>query len=110
MAKRVKGAAFDPKVFLATIGDGRTLSNYQKDEVIFSQGKPADAVFYIQRGGVKITVVSQQEKEAIVAILGEDEFCGGLPGGTATAHWYCHRHDRVRDHEGGKGGYHPRPS
>jgi CRP/FNR family cyclic AMP-dependent transcriptional regulator len=96
MAKKVRKVAFDPNVFLATIGGGRTLSNYQKDEVIFSQGKPADAVFYIQRGKVKITVVSQRGKEAIVAVLGQDEFCGegclaGQPRrmGTATAMTEC---------------------
>jgi CRP/FNR family transcriptional regulator, cyclic AMP receptor protein len=60
MAKKVKKVPFDPKVFLATIEGGRSLSYYQKDEVIFSQGKPADSVFYIQKGKVKITVVSQR--------------------------------------------------
>ena len=59
-------------------------------EVIFSQGDPADAVFYIQKGQVKITVVSEQGKEAIVAVLGSDEFCGegcltGQPRRMATA-------------------------
>jgi CRP/FNR family transcriptional regulator, cyclic AMP receptor protein len=90
MAKNVKKVPFDPKVFLATMDGGRTLSNYQKDEVIFSQGTPADAVFYIQKGKVKITVVSQQGKEAVVAVLGPDEFCGegclaGQPRRMATA-------------------------
>ena len=76
MAKKVKKVPFDPKVFLATIDGGRTVSYYQADEVIFSQGKPADSVFYIQKGKVKITVVSEHGKEAIVAVLGSDEFCG----------------------------------
>jgi CRP-like cAMP-binding protein len=90
MAKKVKKVPFDPKVFLATVDGGRTLSYYKKDEVIFSQGKPADSVFYIQKGKVKIAVVSQQGKEAVVAVLGPDEFCGegclaGQPRRMATA-------------------------
>ena len=68
--------SFDPKSFLAKAGDGRTLANYGKDRTIFSQGEAADAVFYIQKGRVKVTVVSEQGKEAVVAILGPDEFCG----------------------------------
>ena len=67
---------FDPKSFLAKVGEGRTISKYRKDDVVFSQGDPADAVFYIQKGKVKVTVVSEQGKEAVVAILGADEFCG----------------------------------
>ena len=67
---------FDPKVFLNSVNGGRTISTYEKDKIIFSQGDPADSVFYIQKGQVKVTVVSAQGKEAIVAILGEDEFCG----------------------------------
>jgi CRP/FNR family cyclic AMP-dependent transcriptional regulator len=90
MAKKVKKVPFDPKVFLATVDGGRALSYYQKDEVIFSQGKPADSVFYIQKGKVKISVVSQQGKEAVVAVLGPEEFCGegclaGQPRRMATA-------------------------
>jgi CRP-like cAMP-binding protein len=76
MAKRAKKVPFDPKVFLASVNSGRTIASYHKDEVIFSQGGPADAVFYIQKGKVKITVVSEQGKEAVVAVLGPDEFCG----------------------------------
>jgi CRP/FNR family transcriptional regulator, cyclic AMP receptor protein len=67
---------FDSKVFLATIDGGRTISNYPKDAVIFSQGDRADAVFYIQKGKVKIVVTSEQGKEAIVAVLEVDEFFG----------------------------------
>ncbi len=85
MAKKSKKLPFDPKVFLATINGGRTISDYQKDEIIFSQGKPADAVFYIQKGKVKVAVVSKQGKEAVVAVLGPDEFFGEgcLTGQTA---------------------------
>src|SRR5207237_2624510 len=67
---------FDPKSFLAKIGEGRTISKYRKDQIVFSQGDPANAVFYVQKGRVKVTVVSDQGKEAVVAILGADEFCG----------------------------------
>ena len=63
---------FDPKLFLAKIGAGRSLADYQKDQRVFSQGDPADAVFYIQNGQVKLTVVSRQGKEAVIAILGGD--------------------------------------
>ena len=68
--------SFDPKSFLAKVGEGRTIGKYRKDQSVFSQGDPADAVFYIQRGKAKVTVVSEQGKEAVVAILGADEFFG----------------------------------
>jgi CRP/FNR family transcriptional regulator, cyclic AMP receptor protein len=81
---------FDPKSFLAKVGEGRTISKYRKDQVVFSQGDLADAVFYIQKGKVKVTVVSDRGKEAVVALLGGDEFCGegclaGQPRRMATA-------------------------
>ena len=67
---------FDPQAFLAKADGGRTISQYRKDQVIFSQGDQADAVFYILQGSVKFCVVSEHGKEAIVAVLGPDEFCG----------------------------------
>ena len=76
MAKKLKEVPFDPMVFLATVDGGRTISKYRKNETIFRQGDPADAVFYIQKGKVKITVISEHGKEAVVALLGPDEFCG----------------------------------
>jgi CRP/FNR family cyclic AMP-dependent transcriptional regulator len=76
MAKKAKKAPFDPNAFLATLDGGRTISHYRKDQTVFSQGSSADAVFYIRSGKVKVTVVSEQGKEAVVAILGPDEFCG----------------------------------
>ena len=69
-------ASFDPKSFLAKVGRGRSIGKYHKGQIIFSQGDPADAVFYIQKGKVKVTVVSKQGKEAIVATLGTNEFFG----------------------------------
>jgi CRP/FNR family cyclic AMP-dependent transcriptional regulator len=68
--------AFDPQSFLAKIGDGRSIGKYRKDQIIYSQGDAADAVFYVQKGKVKLTVVSEQGKEAVIAILGTDEFFG----------------------------------
>ncbi|MGA8292781.1 MAG: Crp/Fnr family transcriptional regulator [Rhodoplanes sp.] len=68
--------SFDPKTFLAKVGEGRSIDSYSKDQVVFSQGDPADAVFYIQKGKVKVTVVSEQGKEAVVAILGAGDFFG----------------------------------
>jgi CRP-like cAMP-binding protein len=82
--------AFDPTKFLQTSGHGRSISNYPKKEIIFAQGDEADAVFYIRKGKVKVTVASAQGKEAVVAILGVDEFLGegcmiGQPNRLATA-------------------------
>ena len=71
MKTRIK-PLFDPKVFLAKIGEGRSLADYQNNQKVFSQGDSADAVFYIQKGQVKLTVVSRQGKEAVIAILGGD--------------------------------------
>jgi len=81
---------FDPKAFLAKANGGRTISKYRKNGIIFSQGDLADSVFYIRDGKVKITVISEQGKEAIVAVMGQDEFCGevcltGQPLRIATA-------------------------
>jgi CRP-like cAMP-binding protein len=69
-------SSFDPRSFLAKVGDGRSIGNYSKDQIVFSQGDAADAVFYIQKGKAKVTVVSEQGKEAVVAVLGADEFFG----------------------------------
>src|SRR4030088_1638255 len=68
--------SFNPKTFLAKVGEGRNIGKYRKSEIVFSQGDPADKVFYIQKGKIKVTVVSEQGKEAVVAILGPSEFFG----------------------------------
>ena len=89
--KKAGGAKrFDPATFLETVAPGRILSMHPKKEIIFAQGDDADAVFYIRKGKVKVTVVSPQGKEAVVAILGADEFVGegcliGQPKRLATA-------------------------
>jgi CRP-like cAMP-binding protein len=75
MTKKRK-PSFDPKSFLARIGDGHGVGKYRRDQIVFAQGDPADAVFYVQKGKVKLTVVSEQGKEAVIAILGVDEFFG----------------------------------
>src|SRR5580700_7228786 len=67
---------FDPQALLAKANGGRTISTYKINQIVFSQGEPADSIFYIQEGKVKLTVVSEQGKEAIVAILGTGDFCG----------------------------------
>lgn len=95
MAKRsvVKGkdgAGFDPAVFFATAAKGRAISRHSPKAILFAQGDAANAVFYIKSGKVKVTVVSKQGKEAVVAILGADEFVGegcliGQPKRLATA-------------------------
>jgi CRP/FNR family transcriptional regulator, cyclic AMP receptor protein len=81
---------FDPVVFLETVAQGRIVSKHSKRDIIFAQGDPADSVFYIRKGRVKVTVVSKEGKEAVVAILGADEFVGegcliGQPTRLATA-------------------------
>ncbi|AZG75885.1 Crp/Fnr family transcriptional regulator [Methylocystis rosea] len=72
----VSKSVFDPKAFLAIAGAGRSTSNWNKGQVIFSQGDPADALFFIQEGKVKVTTLSTQGKEAVVAILGASDFFG----------------------------------
>jgi CRP-like cAMP-binding protein len=68
--------AFNPKAFLAKVGEGRNIAKYSRDAIVFSQGGPADAVYFLQRGKVKITVVSEQGKEAVVAVLNGNSFFG----------------------------------
>jgi CRP/FNR family transcriptional regulator, cyclic AMP receptor protein len=83
-------STFDPKRFLATVNHGRTLTKQAADSVVFAQGDPADSVFYVQKGRIKLVVESEQGKEAVVAILSPDEFFGegcliGQPLRLATA-------------------------
>ncbi|MDD5542270.1 MAG: Crp/Fnr family transcriptional regulator [Acidobacteriia bacterium] len=82
--------SFNPKSVLTKVSEGRSVAAYHRKKVIFAQGDPADAVFYIQRGKVKITVVSKAGKEAVVALLDADNFFGegclaGQPLRMATA-------------------------
>ena len=73
---RGKARPFDPRAYLAQSGLGRAMVQYRKNRTIFAQGQPADAVFYIQKGRVKLSVLSKQGKEATIALLGQDEFMG----------------------------------
>jgi CRP/FNR family transcriptional regulator, cyclic AMP receptor protein len=67
---------FDPNTFLATIGEGRKIASVQKKQTIFTQGDRADAVFYVQKGKVRLTVVSKAGKEATIGIVSERNFFG----------------------------------
>jgi CRP/FNR family transcriptional regulator, cyclic AMP receptor protein len=83
-------AIFDPMVFFQTVGKGRAIATHDRKQIIFAQGDAADSVFYIKKGKIKVTVVSAHGKEAVVAILGKDEFMGegcliGQPRRLATA-------------------------
>ena len=74
--KRKEKQSFDPKGFLARADKGRTLSDYLKNCKVFLQGDQADAIFYIQKGKIKLTVVSERGKEAVVGILEPSHFFG----------------------------------
>jgi CRP-like cAMP-binding protein len=89
MARKSK-SKFDPEAFLAKADGGRSISKYGKGQIVFAQGDPADAVFYIREGRVKISVVSPQGKEAVVAFLKAGDFVGegcltGRPRRISTA-------------------------
>ncbi len=77
-----KETEFDPHGFLSTIGKGRDLESFQKKNTIFAQGDTTDGLFFIQKGKVRLSVVSERGKEATLAILGENDFFGenGLAG------------------------------
>ena len=91
-----KKSGFDPRKFLATIGEGRRVVDFPKKQTIFTQGDAADAIFYIQKGKIRLTVVSKTGKEATLGILSDGEFFGegGLAGqrlrmGSAAAMTDC---------------------
>ena len=67
---------FDAKTFLTMASTGRSVSTYRKKQILFAQGDPADAVFYIDRGQIKLAVVSERGKSAVVAMLGRGDFFG----------------------------------
>src|ERR1700690_1567551 len=82
---------FDALLFLGEPGAGKTIERYARNQKIFSQGEPADALFFIQKGKVKITVLSEHGKEAVVGIFGERQFFGegcleGMELRTVTSH------------------------
>jgi CRP/FNR family cyclic AMP-dependent transcriptional regulator len=94
--KKAAAPTFDPVRFLATAAPGRDISKYSKRQILFAQGDDADSVFYIKKGKIKVSVLSKEGKEAVVALLGADEFVGegcliGQPKrlSTATAMTEC---------------------
>ena len=76
IAKPATASRFDVALFLATVGAGRYIVKYQPNQVVFRQGDPADAVFYIKDGKIQITVISEHGKEGVIAMLGAGEFFG----------------------------------
>jgi CRP/FNR family cyclic AMP-dependent transcriptional regulator len=88
--KKARYNGFNPAVFFEKSADGRTISTHRKKDVIFKQGDAADSVVYIKSGKIKVTVISKDGNEAVVALLGADEFLGegcliGQPKRLATA-------------------------
>lgn len=73
---RKRPTTFNPQAFLATVGKGKTILQCRKSQVLFSQGDTADALFYVQEGKIKLTVISHQGKEAVVGILEGGSFLG----------------------------------
>lgn len=76
VAEKSRKAAFLPASFLAHAGTGRTISELNKGDTIFAQGDDANAVFYVQQGKIRLTVISKTGKEATIALLGENNFLG----------------------------------
>jgi len=90
MAAKKKAPVFDPVAFLSKVSEEKSTTELQIKQVVFRQGDPADAIFYIQKGKIKLTVLSKQGKEAVIAILGKGDFFGegclaGQPLRMATA-------------------------
>jgi CRP/FNR family transcriptional regulator, cyclic AMP receptor protein len=75
-AKKKKEPSFDVQTFLSTVGGGRTISTYKTKQKIFSQGDPADSVFYLQKGKVKVCITNEMKKEAVVALHAKGDFFG----------------------------------
>ena len=76
MTANTNQRAFDPRAFLAKVGEGKTIVEYLKDQVVFAQGDVADTIYYIQKGRLKVVVISEQGKEAVVGILEPGQFFG----------------------------------
>jgi CRP-like cAMP-binding protein len=90
VARATKTRPFNLNVFLSSVGGGRTIASYGKNQTVFAQGDPADSVFYIREGKVKISVLSERGKEAVVALHDKGDFFGegcltGQPRRLATA-------------------------
>ena len=75
-AEAVKAGVFDPAAYLAKAGEGKTIATYRKGLVVYAQADPADSIFFIQKGKIKLTVVANSGKEAVIALLGPGDFFG----------------------------------
>ena len=69
MAAKSKQGSFNAKEFLAVLGEGKSIVRYDKNQIVFTQGDPADTIYYVQKGRLKVVVISEQGKEAVVGIL-----------------------------------------
>ena len=76
MVARKSAIGFDPKQFLSRVGIGRTITTYKNRKTVYAQGDPADSVFFVQSGQVKLSVMSQRGKEAVLAVVNKGEFFG----------------------------------
>ena len=68
--------SFDPQIFLSIVGTGKTVSKYRKGQVVFAQGEVADTIYYLKKGRVKVVVVSERGKEAVVGLIEAGQFFG----------------------------------
>ena len=92
-------SGFDPTAFLVKVGAGKTILKFERSQHVFKQGDAADAVFYIQKGRVKLTVLSEQGKEAVVGILEPGQFFGdGVPQWPSVAYRDHNGDGGMRDH------------
>jgi CRP/FNR family cyclic AMP-dependent transcriptional regulator len=84
MKSKLKSITFNPQVYLESVGASKRVAEFRKKQAIFSQGEAADSVMYVQKGSVKLTVVNESGKEAVVAIFGSGDFFGegGMAGQT----------------------------
>ena len=108
MTNKKKKVPFDSKVFLATVNGGRSISKYRTNQKVFSQGSSADAVFYILKGKVKLTVVSEQGKEGRRTGAGRI-LRRRMPERAAGALSDRDGNDGMRDHAAGESNYDQRP-
>src|ERR1700738_846849 len=103
LGKSQKLNSFDPQVFLDTAGVARKIGEFRRGESIYSQGESADSVMYVQKGGVKFSVVNGSGKEAVVAMFGPNDFFGegcmaGQSGGMGTTTGVTARAVLVKPH------------
>ena len=99
MDQTKKELPFDPKAFLSKANGGKIVSKYATNQIIYQQGDPAVSIFYIQSGKVKLTVTSEEGKEAVIGVLGSDDFFGeGSADGETSAFVSRDCYDGMFDH------------